>query len=245
MKKLLTILATLSLCIATYAQDNNAEEKNSDTENSVPKTTFNLGSSDVLKDESWSRFGGLDIGFAQMLNDVPAGDLVPGKSLYWGFNIANFFAEIAGPKQGFETGFGFFIQSRTFEDQQPSNFTLLELSDPNIDRFKQKYRSFGLHVPAMLTFNLGEEKDKSFFISAGVIGRYYIGTSYKEKLFYDGEKNRKVKESGDFGIEPLQLDATIRFGTGAIAVFANYGITSFYDNRDANLFTFGLAGSFK
>lgn len=234
MKKLLLFTFAIAFTAIGKAQDSEA-----------PKTTFNLASSDIIKDETWSRFGGLDLGFSQVLNDVPQGELLPGKSLYWGFNLANFFAKIGGEKQGFETGFGLFFQSRTFEAQQPSNFSLIELSDPDIDRFKQKYRSFGLHVPAMLTFNLGQEKDKSFFISAGVMGRYYLTTSYKEKIFYDDKKNVKEKDSGNFGLEPLQLDATIRFGTGAIALFANYGITSLYSDRDANLFTFGLAGSFK
>ena len=213
-------------------------------QNETPKSTFSLVDKSDLKSKSWSRLSGVDLGFSQMISDDNSEDIIAGKSLYWGFNPFNYFGEIGSGKQGFETGLGFFFQSRTFDSTQPTNFSAAEIADPDVEKFKQKYRSFGIQVPALFTFNLGDTKDKSFFISAGVMGKYYLTTSYKEKLFFEDKKDKKIKDSGVFGLNQLQADLTVRLGTPKFAIFGQYGLTSFYKDTDANILTFGIAGLF-
>jgi hypothetical protein len=235
MKKYLASAILLSFSIVAFAQESEKKiEKKISTTIDIKKKTPN-----------WSRLRGVDLGFSQVISDKESYDLVAGKSLYWGFNIANYYQEIGGDKQGFETGLGLFFQSRTFDNIQPTSFSAEEINDEDVEKFKQKYRSFGLQVPAVFTFNLGEDADKSFFVSAGVVGKYYLTTSYKEKLFIDGSRDKKLKSSGNFGVEPFQVDFTLRAGVGDFAVFTQYGLTNLYSKgADANLFTFGIAGLF-
>tara|TARA_R110001592_G_scaffold325782_4_gene606148 strand:- start:30861 stop:31589 length:729 start_codon:yes stop_codon:yes gene_type:complete len=235
MKKYLASAALIALSLGASAQESSEKVET----NVTTKLEINTSK------PTWSRLRGMDLGFSQVVSDKESYDLIPGKSLYWGFNMANFYKEIGGEKQGFEAGFGMFFQSRTFDNIQPTSFTADEINDSDVDRFKQKYRSFGLQVPAVFTFNLGDDVDKSFFVSAGVVGKYYLTTSYKEKLFIDGERDVKKKSSGNFGLEPFQVDFTLRAGVGDFAVFTQYGLTNLYSKgEDANLFTFGIAGLF-
>lgn len=235
MKKYIALAILLSFGVCGFAQSGETKVEKKIT------TTI-----DIKKQEpKWARLRGIDLGFSQIISDKESYDLVAGKSLYWGFNLANYFQEIGGDKQGFEAGLGVFFQSRTFDNIQPTSFSAEEINDSDVEKFKQKYRSFGLQVPAVFTINLGDDDDKSFFISAGVIGKYYLTTSYKEKLFIDGKKDVKMKSSGNFGLEPFQVDFTLRAGVGDFAVFTQYGLSNLYDKgEDAKLFTFGIAGLF-
>lgn len=234
MKKYLAAAALLTLSLGAIAQE--ADKK-------VEATTSKK--IEIKTEPTWSRLRGIDLGFSQIISDKETNDIIAGKSLYWGFNMANYFLEVGDGRQGFETGLGLFFQSRTFDNIQPTSFSAEEINDEDVDKFKQKYRSFGLQVPVFYTMNFGEKADKSFFVSAGIVGKYYLTTSYKEKLFIDGERDKKLKSSGNYGLEPFQVDAMLKAGVGDFAVFAQYGLTNLNAKGvDTKLFTFGIAGMF-
>ena len=86
------------------------------------------------------------------------------------------------------------------------------------------------------------KREKSFYLSTGVIGGVRVGSSY----YMRGKKNNvKYRETvnDDFNISPFQLDATVRLGYGDFGAYAYYGLTNLFKSNKApqmSIFQFGV-----
>ncbi|HMC96351.1 MAG TPA: hypothetical protein VKG92_01745, partial [Flavobacteriales bacterium] len=124
---------------------------------------------------------------------------------------------------------------------------------------KNKLRQTGLRLPVMLEFNtkrarmptaeevLAAAKDTTlvikngkhkafdlnnrgnFHIAMGVVGSWYFDTMYKQKYEWDGDP-QKDRSSGDYNMLPYRVAASVRIGYGSLNLFAEYGLTSFFQD---------------
>lgn len=110
---------------------------------------------------------------------------------------------------------------------------------------KNKLRQAGLRVPVLLEFNTKkapiptadelrtgrvEDYDRkgNFHIAFGVIGTWHFETMYKTKYSQDGE-SMKDRSNGSYNLRPLSAMATVRIGYGGLNLFAEYGLTSLFE----------------
>ena len=257
MKKALISTLLLFSGAAIFAQDSDTTHFHlgSETEILLVKTrdtasTKNSANRDstglkpMTKDPAY--FSGIDLGVTVLTGSPDQFDLnggsevfetIPIKSLYWGFNLAQFWVPVYR-QQGLFTGVGLSYQSLTFDNEDvfpmatKDTLVLATLEQPERTYKTKKFRSFQLHAPVLLGFNTSRYEKKNFHISAGVVGYLNLNTIYKTKWKEDGN-TEKSKLNDDFHFEPLRIDAALRVGYRNITLFSQYGLTPLFDTDKA------------
>jgi len=126
--------------------------------------------------------------------------------------------------------------------------SLTAFIDTTINIRKNKLRTAHLVIPLMVEINTSKDTDRSFHISAGVIGGLNLGNKYKQKyevLSTDEKEKSKVKSQ--WNVSPFKLDATARVGYGDFSLFANYALTDMFQsdsNPQVRPFSAGLTLNF-
>ncbi len=156
----------------------------------------------------------------------------------------NFWEErigIAKEYVGIVTGAGFNFASYQFKNNvvlASNKDTTFAFEDTLISYDKNRLKAVYLQVPLMLAFNTSSDPSKSFHLAGGVIGAYRIGSKFKQKYKFEGEKH-KSKTKGHYNLNPIKLSATARVGYGNLTLFFNYGLTTlFEDNKAPNIYPF-------
>lgn len=213
--------------------------------------------SDQDQKYSLTWWNGIDIGVNGILNSDYGFDLEEGfeflepnlgASRYIGFNFAQLKGRLIGDYVGITTGMT--VQFYNFKYNGDNSFVLgdslyaVPSGDRNITKNKLRAAYFG--VPLMLEFNTSEDPDRSFHITAGVIGKVRIGNMYKQKYSEDGN-NAKAKEKGELGFNRFGADAVARVGYRNLTFFAQVGLLPLFDDNNApdmQTFAAGLALTF-
>jgi hypothetical protein len=213
-----------------------------------------------LKDEL-THWGGIDLGVNVLLTpdndtDYPEGsewlEQDYARSLSWSFNIFETKIRIVKDYVSIVTGLGLTYNSYTFGDTVnivtneivglPGDSTFADVGDyHNFD--KNKFRASYLKIPLMLEFNTSLDPERTFHVAGGVIGGWNMGTIKKQKYENEGAKV-KNREKGDFNLTPFTLDAAVRVGYRNYTLFANYGLTPFFEDGkgpELHNLTVGLA----
>jgi len=129
---------------------------------------------------------------------------------------------------GLVTGLGLTWNNYRFA----SNIELTEdgklVVEPNLDPTKNYEKSklmvASLRVPLLLEYQTNSKlKTNSFHISGGVVGSARAWSHTKLKI--DGSK---VKDKGDFYINPFRADAMATIGWGVINLYGTYAITEMF-----------------
>lgn len=109
--------------------------------------------------------------------------------------------------------------------------------DPTKNYEKSKLMVASLRVPLLLEYQTNSKlKANSFHISGGVVGSARTWSHSKIKV--DGSK---VKDKGDFYINPFRADAMATIGWGVINLYGTYAITEmFRHNKGPEVYPFEI-----
>ncbi len=140
------------------------------------------------------------------------------------------------------TGMGFDINNYRFAN----NYRLTSdaayssaVFDSVYDFKKAKLTACYLQVPLLLQLNTkANDNNKSFHVSAGVVGAVRIG-SHTKYVFDDGNAEVKPKTRDDFNLAPFRYSAMARIGYGKFDIYASYALsTLFKKNEGPQLYPF-------
>ncbi len=173
-------------------------------------------------------------------------DLIPGKSLTWNLNFAEWAFKNDNNNVGLVTGLGFSFSDYTFdraitiEKENGDGMVIPVPLDPDGLK-KSKLTMTYLTAPLMLEIKTPLRMGGSrLYIAGGVIGGVNIGSHTKYKYRRDKEKARS-----NFNINTFKYELTGRIGFGDFCVFANYSMTPlFEDGKGPELYPLMIGISF-
>lgn len=111
--------------------------------------------------------------------------------------------------------------------------------DTTFSYSKNRFKTWFVNVPLLLELNTGQEKNKSFHISAGAILGMNLQTKMKYKYNEADGDSKKVKDKDSFNTNPFRVSLTARAGVGWFNVFATYSLTPLFEsNRGPELYPF-------
>ena len=174
-------------------------------------------------------------------------DIIPGKSLTWNLNFAEWAFKNERNNFALVTGLGFsfsdyrFDQKITIEKQDGGGMIvpvpLDELNNFNKSKLTMTYLTAPLMLEVKTPLRMGNSR---LYLAGGIIGGLHIGSHTKYK--YDGNKE---KVRGNFNLTQFKWDLTGRIGLGDFCVFANYSLTPlFKDGKGPELYPFMIGISF-
>jgi hypothetical protein len=200
---------------------------------------------------------GLDLGVNTLLGPDDDADLSGdaefmqinnARSRFFAINFYETKLEFGSHHAGLMSGLGleftsYHLQNNVLVRYDADSVYALEVERPEFR--KNKMRQIGLRAPVMLEFNTkraripsaeevragrggGFSRRGNVHLAAGVVGSWYFDTMYKQK--YRGETGRIKKDSdtGDYHLLPYRLAASVRFGYGALNLFAEYALTPLF-----------------
>lgn len=90
----------------------------------------------------------------------------------------------------------------------------------SVDFSKNKLYAGYLTVPLMLNINTTPNKHRGFSFSAGISAGYRVGSHTKQKSSERG----KVKQSGDFDLDPWRIAYIAELGVGPVRLYGSYSV---------------------
>lgn len=215
-----------------------------DEENHRPRTS----------DAHWA---GIDFGFGLMMNrdyetnfaDHPYWENDPARSNTWNINFLEHKFNFGTPYVGLTTGLGLNFTSLAFKQNyvvSSSADTIFAVIDTVTTYSKNKLKASYLTIPLLLEFNTSSDDDRSFYLAGGVVAGVKLTSKIKREGDIDGDKF-KQKERGSYNLNPFKLDAAVRMGYGSFGLFANYSLTSLFEEDKTigvHPLTFGVSLNF-
>ncbi len=268
MKKLITLLSAILFLNFVEAQEDT-------TQVSTDTTTFNLGSLKIIlvNNDTGNEEDDMELEEENETNDISLessfdiganGYLMPNNSITLPNSLSvyqidysrsrdfaiNFLVhglDIVKNHFYISPGIGLDYNSYFFKNNltvSTNNDTTLLVLDSLITYDKYKLRSTFLQVPLLVGLKFGNPDKKQIRLSFGAIAGFKIGSIVKEKHTLEGKKY-KNKIEDDFNINPFRLSATARIGIGDFGVFANYSLTTIFENNKApELYPFSVGFTF-
>jgi len=202
-----------------------------------------------------THWGGVDLGINILMNpdnSIPASgdstwlDLDYSHSYSWNFNVFEKKIQLVNNYVGIITGLGLSYNSYGLQNKINVNTqfptydtlgavtgyidsTMFSQSTGTIEYSKNKLRTSSLKIPLLLEFNTNAyDNDKSFHVAGGVVGGWTYRTMHRTDYTENGIEY-KHKEKGDFNVNKFTLDAQVRVGYRNFTLFANYGLTPFFE----------------
>ena len=199
----------------------------------------------LLLDPHW---GGIDLGVNMLLDLNPDEnyalmDLRPLKSWGFNFNIADVgIAFNHRHTAGLYTGIGLGWNNYRFENPirliKGDEHLEAEWIDEGVEGRVKKSKLGVLYVQAPLMLEV--RPTRSFFLAAGVTGGVRVDSWTKVKFRDD----YKEKVRGDYYLNPLKLDATLRAGGDDMGFFATYDLLpTFVEGKGPGAHTFHVGFS--
>jgi hypothetical protein len=211
--------------------------------------------------KSHSHWGGLDLGFNQLLvgnkfsTNLPDAydylELNSGKSLNVNLNLYYHDFKIYKRYLMFTTGFGLTLNNYRFSSDKTLRadtnmvYAAYDFNKTNekIVYEKNKLAVNYFTVPLLLQFNSNKYAKHSFHVAAGALVSYKFNSHLK--LVYNDQGDReKTKRRDEYNIEPFRTDLTLRLGYSYATIYASYALTElFKNNRGPELhpFTVGIS----
>ncbi|MFH2140943.1 MAG: outer membrane beta-barrel protein [Bacteroidota bacterium] len=249
----LLIIAGFILATSAIAQEEK-ETKNDTTKIKLGNTTvlfIGPDSKDVElvaeneddKEKFDGHWAGIDIGLNTYLNDNYTSvlnyddrylELNTGKSWGVGVNLLEKSIAFCSNKFGLVTGLGFTFNNYRFNQNvvlMPDSAKLYAV-DGLVDFEKNKLVVTYLTVPLIFEYQISTgKKDRRIHISAGGIGGLKIG-SHTKYVYKSGDQRHKDKINEDFHLSPFTYGATLRIGYRGLNLFANYNISTLFENNE-------------
>ena len=208
-----------------------------------------------------SHWGGLDLGFNQLMTGKKFSTTLPdkdsyldlnsGKSINVNINIFYHDFPIFKRYMMFTTGIGLTINNYRFNSDQTlrsdTNRVAVDYDhDKNGKKIayeKNKLLVAYFTVPLLLQFNTKQESHNSFHIAVGLLCSYKFNSHLKLVYNVDGTRE-KTKRHDDYNIDPFRYDATVRLGYDHYTIYASYALSElFKTNRgpEVHPFQFGIS----
>ncbi|MBL7922729.1 MAG: DUF2807 domain-containing protein [Bacteroidia bacterium] len=203
-----------------------------------------------------SHWGGLDIGFNQLMvqdkfnTNLPEGfdylELNSGKSININLNLFKHDFQLYKRYVLFTTGIGLTLNNYRFSSDKTliadSRLVTAGFDSSNsgkrINYDKNKLAVNYITVPLLLQFNTREHFRKSFHVAAGMLLSYKYNSHLKLVYTEDGDRE-KSKRHDEFNIQPFRYDATLRIGYENYTLYASYALNSlFKEDRGPSLHPF-------
>ena len=207
-----------------------------------PKININKGETRQKKsDRNFNpHWAGLEVGLNMFHNtdySLYCGDeffdLIPGKSLTWNLNFAEWAFKNERNNFGLVTGLGFSFSDYTFDkpitiEKHSSNGMVIPV-DINPDRLKKsKLTTTYLTAPLMLEVKTPLKMGNSHLhFAGGIIGGINLGAHTKYKYKYPKSKE---KYHSNFNLATFKYELTGRIGFGDFCIFANYSLSPLFKN---------------
>lgn len=189
----------------------------------------------VDRRDDLTHYEGLDIGVNMLLNASGGTGLAQedewlelntAKSLSIRWNIAEkkirFYKDYIGLTTGIGVAWNSYTPRKNYEILSNGDSTYARI-DSTFSYTKNKLRASYVQVPLLLEFNTSNNPDRSFHVSAGVVGSVRIGGRYHRK-FEDEGKNQKIKLRGDYNLNTFTADAMVRIGFSNFCVWGSYSL---------------------
>lgn len=106
---------------------------------------------------------------------------------------------------------------------------------------KSSFKNLYLTIPLLVEVQFPGKSRTKAFVSGGFTGGLRLHT--KTKVVYKKEdgKKRRLKDSGNFSMTPVKVDATLRAGYGHLAVWGNYSLNRmFKTNKGPELHPYSI-----
>jgi len=205
--------------------------------------------------QRWNHYAGVDLGINGLLSsknsvDLPDGakfmDLDYSRSVSISLNFFEKYIPIAHEKFGISTGLGFEFNKYALDRDYTiytNKDTTFGFQDSTRVLEKNLFKSEVLNWPVMLETNLGKDAKHSFHLAVGGMLSYRLGAKTKQIFKQDGEEF-KVKNRNDFNTNPFLFSLVARVGYGDFTIFANYSLTSMFENdKGPELYPFTIGVS--
>ncbi len=260
MKKFIALLFLATTFQMSYSQTEGEENPKEETTQTSDTTKINLGggtqlilvsnddeidikfneNSDSTKvkqdDNNFTFWSGLDLGFTGVrLGDGADNewfDIREQNSSAFSINVVEKKIKFLRNHLGLTTGLGVTYQDYSFNDTLNIvnvNDTVMGVSSNGIEFSKNKLKTGYIKFPVLLEVNTSKKKSNNVHIAAGLIGGWNFRSTLKQQFDTDGDKTRQ-KTKGDFNVNPLSLEATVRAGYGNFNLFATASLTRLFEN---------------
>jgi hypothetical protein len=173
-------------------------------------------------------------------------DLIPGKSLTWNLNFAEWAFKNEANNFALVTGLGFSFSDYTFDrtitiEKENGDGRIVPVGLNPEGLKKSKLNVTYLTAPLMLEVKTPLRMGGSrLYIAGGVIGGLNIGSHTKYKYQKDKEKFRS-----NYHLNPFKYELTGRLGFGDFCLFANYSLSPlFKDGKGPELYPLMIGISF-
>ena len=173
-------------------------------------------------------------------------DLIPGKSLTWNLNFAEWAFKNEANNFALVTGLGFSFSDYTFDrtitiekENGDGRIVPVDLNPEGLKKSKLNvtYLTAPLILEVKTPLRMGGSR---LYISGGVIGGLNIGSHTKYKYQKDKEKFRS-----NYHLNPFKYELTGRLGFGDFCLFANYSLSPlFKDGKGPELYPLMIGISF-
>lgn len=153
------------------------------------------------------------------------------KSITFGMNFGDLNINLIPNHVGLSTGMG--IQWNRYAWKNNTDLvanadTLYAVVNTTADYSKNILKATYLQIPLLLDINTNKCEDKSFHISAGIIGGYKLGSKIKQKYEME-DKKFENRSKGHYQLSPFQAYLTAQIGYGGGVLFVNYGLTRVFE----------------
>ncbi|MCF8298200.1 MAG: DUF2807 domain-containing protein [Saprospiraceae bacterium] len=240
----------------------------------IDTTKFNLGGKELIiidddmkkeiskakKAKSRKKYDGhwdgLDLGLNGYLNsdynnNLPSTysflDLKQEKSWSVGINALEQNFNLIRNHFGVTTGLGFQMNNYRFANNinlTSDSLTIFGFKDTIHNYTKSKLNVNYFTIPLLFEYQTNNKsRTNSFHIAVGGIFGVKVG-SHTKMVYTDGDKKEKTKSRDDFHLNPIKYEATVRIGWGKLDLFANYALSSLFEDGEGPVmypFTAGIS----
>lgn len=189
----------------------------------------------LFHDTDYSMYGGDDFF-----------DLIPGKSLTWNLNFAEWAFKNERKTFALVTGLGLSFSDYTFDqpitiEKEFGDGMIVPVGLDPVGLKKSKLHATYITAPLMLEIKTPLRMGSSrLYIAGGVIGGLHLGSHTKIKY-----KNDKDKFKSNYHLSSYKYEVTGRLGFGDFCIFANYSLSSmFKDGKGPELYPLVIGISF-
>lgn len=240
------------------------EQVNDDGEDG--KVEFSIGAKKGKKGkhkkhstEMETAFGGIELGVSSFVTPDFNTTLAAsnknletniGSSWRFALNFGDWDLPIVKGRLALTTGLGLSFDHYGFKNKDSmisDNNQQLTFVAPAATLSTNRLYQFNFTLPLLVKYNSSYNKhDKRFYTAVGVMIKY-AAVNHIKTVYSKNSVDYETVASGDYFVNRLGADATVRIGYGAVSVFANYGLVPLFDTNkiaDTRTAQAGLALNF-
>lgn len=209
--------------------------------------------------EMETAFGGIEIGVSSFVTPDFNTTLAAsnknletniGSSWRFALNFGDWDLPIVKGRLALTTGLGLSFDHYGFKNKDSmisDNNQQLTFVAPAATLSTNRLYQFNFTLPLLVKYNSSYNKhDKRFYTAFGVMIKY-AAVNHIKTVYSKNSIDYETVASGDYFVNRLGADATVRIGYGAVSVFANYGLVPLFDTNkvaDTRTAQAGLAFNF-